>query len=407
MTRRWCGALLAGLVAALIGCASQPEVTAPGPTRDIRLPIRVAVLPFYLDVKPPADPLQRLATQILREQFFNRFSALGYLDLDLAEVDRRLKGANILPEQAAVARSPNRLAAILGVDGLIVGRVKEVSTFKGGVYTDARLGGTIKLISSDGAIVWEAEHTESRKGGLILRGGELLRAIGDLQSQFKDERHVTYLKLAEEFSRKVVATVPQPARNVAESVAPPRIRRVSVQVETKRVLQAGDLIRVVVEGDTEMTGTMNLGLWRSGLPLVEGSRGRYEGAYTIQAGDSASAVPVMVRLTDAFGLSATSQAAGMALTVDAAPPPPPEEVVAEAIAGQGVVVRWRVGAEASGVALYRSCPPGGELILMARITDGASFTDRSGLASAGSCSYQAATYDAHRNLSYPVVAKWR
>ena len=116
---------------------------------------------------------------------------------------------------------------------------------------------------------------------------------------------------------------------------------------------------------------------------------------------------VAVRLTDAFGLSATSQAAGMALTVDAAPPPPPEEVVAEAIAGQGVVVRWRVGAEASGVALYRSCPPGGELILMARITDGASFTDRSGLASAGSCSYQLATYDAHRNLSYPVVARWR
>ncbi len=87
--------------------------------------------------------------------------------------------------------------------------------------------------------------------------------------------------------------------------------------------------------------------------------------------------------------------------------PPPEEVVAEAIAGQGVVVRWRAGADVSGVALYRSCPPGGELILMAHITDGASFTDRSGLASAGSCSYELATYDAHRNLSYPVVARWR
>ncbi|MFQ5892879.1 MAG: hypothetical protein ACE5H5_01055, partial [Nitrospinota bacterium] len=173
MRGRWWGGFVAGLVVAMTGCAgaAKPEATVQKGTP---LPARVAVLPFALDVKPPVDPFQHWAAEILREQFYNRFAALGYLDLDLVEVDRRLQGAHIPPEEAALARDPKRLATILGVDGLVVGRVHEVSTFKGVLVTDARLGGTIKLISLEGSTLWESEHTESLQGGLLLRAGELL-----------------------------------------------------------------------------------------------------------------------------------------------------------------------------------------------------------------------------------------
>lgn len=395
------------LLALTAGCAGlrKPDVTKP--KQAVRLPTRVAVLPFYLDVKPPVDPLQLRATEILREQFFNRFASLSYLDLDMAEVDRRLQAAEIPADQAALAIDPQRLATVLGVDGLVVGRVKDVSTFKGGIITDARLGGSVKLISSLGATVWEAEHTESRQGGLLLRGSELLSALEDLQGQFKDEQHLTYLKLAEEYSRKVVATAPQPELGKSLTFAAPLIKRITVQVDTSKVLQAGDQVRVDIESGPGLSGTLDLGLWRRGTPLVEVSPGRYAGIYTIQAGDVAQAVPVTVRLTDAFGLSATNQVKGLSINVDAAPPPSPEQVVAEAVEGRGVVVNWRGSSEASGYAVYRSCPQGGDLALVANVTDGSSYTDASGPAQASPCSYQVAAFDTHQNLSYPTVAARR
>jgi hypothetical protein len=407
MRRWWAAGLLACLLVALMGFADLDRAAAKKKKKKpARLPVRVAVLPFALKVKRPADPLQIQATRMLREQFFNRFAALSYLDLDIVEVDRRLQAANVSLEEAAKADAPMGLATLLGVDGLVVGRVSKVSTFKGGIITQARLDGTIKLVMSDGEVVWEKDHSESKHGGLLLRGGELVRALEDLGSQFKDERLVTYLKLAEEFSRKVVSEMPEPTREGQDVVAP-KIHRVEAQAETARVIKAGGRVRVAAYGDPGMMGTFDLGGWRTGLPLVEASPGRYVGSYTVQAGDAAQAVAVTVRLADAFGLSSTARVSGPALTVDAAPPPAPERVVAEALPGQGVVVRWRSGPEASGHALYRSCPSGGELTLVARITEGASFTDRAVPHSAALCSYQVVAFDAHENLSYPAVAAWR
>ena len=405
MSRRLGAGILAVLLAALMGCAGlrRPEAKVE---KSVRLPTRVAVLPFYLDVRPPVEPIQRQAAQILREQFFNRFASLSYLDLDLAEVDRRLQAADIPAKSSALALDPQRLATVLGVDGLVVGRVTDVKTFKGGIITDVRLGGILKLITKDGEVVWEGDHIESRQGGLLLRGGELLSALEDISSQFKDERLLAYLKLAEEFSRKVVATVPQPTRSVS-AFAAPSILRVTVQVAPNRVLRAGDRVGVALEGDTGMKGAFDLGPWRTGLPLVEVSPGRYAGSYLVQAGDAAEDVPVSARLTDAFGLSTASSVEGLALQVDAAPPPPPENVVAQAAAASGVEVRWRAVGEAAGFALFRSCPSGGELTLLVRVADGVSYTDRSAPPSAASCTYQVSAYDSQENFSYPAVAQWR
>lgn len=405
MNRSAQAALFACIILIATGCAGlkKPDVTKS--KEAVRLPTRVAVLPFYLDVKPPVDPLQERATDILREQFFNHFASLSYLDLDLAEVDRRLAAAGISADQAALATDPQRLATVLGVDGLIVGRVTDVSIFKGGVITDSRLGGSVKLISSVGTTVWEADHTESRQGGVLLRGSELISALEDLSGQMKDQKHLTYLKLAEEYSRKVVATAPEPDMSKSIAFAAPKIRKVTVQVATGRVLQLGDQVRAEVESDPGLSGTLDLGLWRRGTPLVEVSSGRYVGVYTVQAGDAAQSVPVTVRLSDAFGLSTSSDVQGLTLTVDASPPPSPEGVSAQATAGQGVVVSWQGSSEASGFSVYRSCPPEGGLIQMATVTGGGmSYSDPSG---ANSCTYQVGAFDAHENLSYPTVAVWR
>ncbi|MDA2917633.1 hypothetical protein MYX64_12480, partial [Nitrospinae bacterium AH_259_B05_G02_I21] len=85
MRRWWARGLLACLLVALVGFAGLDRAEArKKKKKTTRLPIRVAVLPFALDVKRPADPIQRQATLMLREQFFSRFAALRYLDLDLA-----------------------------------------------------------------------------------------------------------------------------------------------------------------------------------------------------------------------------------------------------------------------------------------------------------------------------------
>lgn len=399
--------LVSSILLLTAGCADlqKPKVTTP--KQAVKLPTRVAILPFYLDVKPPADPLQQEAVQILREQFFNRFADLSYLDLDLAEVDRRLHAAGISDDEAALATDPQRLATLLGVDGLLVGRISEVSSFRGAIITDARLGGTVKLINSLGQTAWEVEHTESRQGGLLLKGGELVRALEDLQSQYKDDKHLTYLKLSEEFSRKVVSNIKQPDMAQAISFAAPQIKRVTVQVATGRTLQQGDIIQATVESGPGLSGTLDLGFWRRGIPLVEISPGRYVGAYSVKAGDAAQAVPVAVRLSDAFGLAASYEVKDLTLEVDAAPPAPPADVVAEASSGPGVVVRWSQSAGASGFAVYRSCPAGAELELLANVTGGTSYQDPSGDPSAGACSYQVAAFDALKNLSYPTVAERR
>jgi hypothetical protein len=139
---------------------------------------------------------------------------------------------------------------------------------------------------------------------------------------------------------------------------------------------------------------------------VEVSAGLYVGAYTVQVGDEARELPVLVRLTDAFGLSSQSRLKDVTLSIDASPPPPPEDVVARKASGQGIVVTWKAGPDAAGFVLYRSCPEDSELVELARLPRAQSYTDALLEPPSQPCTYQVSAFDEAKNLSYPAVARW-
>ena len=83
-------------------------------------PAKVAVLPFTAaeDISDDTQP-----HVIFRKVFFNHFSYLGFSDLALEEVDRRLAVAGLAPTKPEEKPDIEKLRSALGVDAVVTGHV--------------------------------------------------------------------------------------------------------------------------------------------------------------------------------------------------------------------------------------------------------------------------------------------
>jgi hypothetical protein len=265
----------------IASCALKEMITGP-PSPDIieeeQLPHKVAILPF---VNRTSDPE---AAAIVRKMFYNFFSSLNYLDVELTLIDDSLVRAGLYDKiVAGETVSPQNLGQLLGVDAVVFGEVLSLGKIFALVYSDNQAGLKARIVRCNtGQVTWEVEHTVHLEEGDVPFT-PLGLAATVLKTAISHQR-ATHLKAASELCMQVVATIPNPP---AATEPPPKIQTL-VHNGAGKLLRPGEYLKVALIGDPGQTASWGIPPLRENLPMKEKEPGVYIGAYRIKSHDKLS-----------------------------------------------------------------------------------------------------------------------
>ena len=259
-------------------------------------PRTVAILPFTL-ARPTPEGVS--VHRVFRKCFFNYFSYLGYLDMPLENVDKKLQAAGMKKFKKVLKLSPERLREILGADAVIKGRVLDTSNFTGGIHAETSIKAKIEMMDlRTGEILWETDHTERTYSGILSP-----TIVEIIQDQVENAKvHQALFKTAEMFSIGVIKEIPDPAEIWQEVVRLPKIISIETNLKPNQKLQPKDRIYVNLKGDPGLRGTFGIGNWKSNIPLREINPGMYSGSYIVQETDEISSALIIGTLRNSKGL---------------------------------------------------------------------------------------------------------
>lgn len=252
---------------------SEPPV--PDVLKEDLLPRNVAILPFVNRTSNPE------AATIVRKMFYNFFSSLNYRDFETSLVDSELKEKSLYRRIAAGENvSSHYVGQFLGTDAVIYGEVLSLGKAYALLYSDNQAGLRARMVScATGEIIWELEHSiHLREGDVPLSLTGLATAVVKTAISHKK---ATYMKSAAELCMQMVATIPNPVE-IVES--PPRIQAL-VHNGAARMLQPGNILKVVMIGDKGLSAGWSIPPLIKQLPMKEKEAGVYVGAYRIRSED--------------------------------------------------------------------------------------------------------------------------
>jgi hypothetical protein len=197
------------IVVVLTGCGTT-KINVHRNVDDNNYPLSVAILPFSVNKEIAIEEQPHI---IFRDVFFLYFSYLGYTDMALENVDKKLlaTGLSLLNEEGLVkTHLYSRLKEILGVDAIIMGHISDATNMTGGLHAQTTMSVKLKMIDlRHETPLWDAELTEMSYAGVASP------TIIDIIKDQIDNANVqqAYYRLAESLSIKVVNEIPDPASN--------------------------------------------------------------------------------------------------------------------------------------------------------------------------------------------------
>lgn len=282
-------------------------------------PKTVAIIPFKYTRKGGANfeigsavsreikpSIEQTGCVILRKVFYKYFSTLSYTDIDPSYIDAVLVEHGIKNIGQLYDIPHKKIGALLGADAIITGELENVGNLTAGIYSHTVLSGKISMYSvKTGNLLWSINHYESEKGGVIYKSGQVLDLIESQIQNVKLERSFT--KVAEEFSRKAVNSIPDNEHKTAETQNTPQISSAVIEnIGLKQnILLPGDKITVTMNGTPGLQATFDIGIWKSNIPMKEISAGKYQGTYWIQYGDQTSHQAIAVKLKNRFNIASS------------------------------------------------------------------------------------------------------
>lgn len=259
-------------------------------------PVRVAVLPFDLDSLKNKD--QEIAS-IFRKIFYGHFSYLGYIDINIDEVDQVLADNMLTSTEDIYLQSYDSLGEMLGADALIYCTIRKVSNVTAGIYAETSIEAELKMVDTrTGSLIWEATSKEIEING-ILSPSSLITMI---QKQIDNsKKREALIKIAEKFSKKVVKTIPDPASLMAENIKLPEIYTLKANINNKTADKAF-ILEVYLKGEAAMEASFDIGDWKTNIPMQEQSPGKYIGYYVVRNEDYLKKALIIGKLENSNGL---------------------------------------------------------------------------------------------------------
>ena len=166
-------------------------------------PKSIAILPFGNQTES-AD-----INEIVRTNLYSHLSTQPYKDIELHEVDRKLRRYHMKAYEKLTDKSAKRLGRILHCDAVVVGEVTEFQRIYAGIYSQLAVGASITVWDTrTGEKIWSDTHvTRNHEGGIPL-------AITDLAMiGFRSGMNLTEsekIKTVDELSRHFTRRIPIP-----------------------------------------------------------------------------------------------------------------------------------------------------------------------------------------------------
>ncbi len=261
------------------------------------LPKTVAILPFATAETVVADYPPH---EILREVFFNYFSYLGYTDVPLDDIDRKLHDAGIWLSTASTEPDNAQLRDVLGVDAVIRGVILEANNVTAGIHAETSIRAKIEMVDlRNDTLLWEAEHTEIAYAGIASP-----TLVDIIQEQVENVKvQEAYYKSAEAFSIKVLKEVPDPAPMRAGDIRLPVIQSIETNIKAAQIFGKGDRVYVSLRGQPGLSASFDIGNWKTSIPMKEVSPGVYTGSYQVKKGDQVQNALIIGTLKNDKGLA--------------------------------------------------------------------------------------------------------
>lgn len=278
------------------GCSSiQTKVADDFQLKNI--PVRVAVLPFDLS---PIYKDEKETALIFRKVFYNYFSYLGYIDLDINDIDKILTENELNSTEEIYLLSPEKLGELLDVDALIYCTINRTSNITTGLYAETSIEAELKMVDTrTGSAVWEANSKEIDRNG-ILEPASLVTLIQKQIDNSKKQEAIA--KVAEKCSNKIVQTIPNPASFIEEKVYLPEIFSLQTNINNNNFAGKGFLLEVYLDGEKGMKASFDIGNWKNDIPMQEENPGKYFGHYVVEDKDYIQKALVIGKLEDSNGL---------------------------------------------------------------------------------------------------------
>jgi hypothetical protein len=309
---------------------------------DEKLPRQVAILPFVNGTDEPE------IDKLVRRTFANHFAAKNYQDLKLPVVDEKLVQFEKASGKKAAEASPRELAAALGCDGLIYGRVIDYKRVYAAVYSQFGVETEIWMVNAKtGKEVFRIKkEVRYHEGGIPTSP---LSIVVTVVSTAMNLRDIQKVRLVNELSYKLTEQVPGPKSLGAE--ARPAIKEVLTNAAegpfgVRKVIKAG------LEGEPGLVATFDIGTFRKGVPMKEVKPGIYAGDYAVLPGDSVRDMPVTVTLSRPGGYETQWLDGSAYLTIDTTPPPRVTGVKAKGLSDR-VQLQWSGITDVTDLKGYR------------------------------------------------------
>ena len=166
-------------------------------------PKSIAILPF--GNKTEVEDID----DFVRTTFYSHLTPHPYRDIELHEVDNRLKRYNLLNYDKLCKVSVKRLGRILRCDAVLIGEVTEFQRVYAGIYSQMAIGASVSIWDTrTGKKLWSDEHiTRHHEGGIPLAITDLAMISIRSGLNLTDAEKV---KTVDELSRHLVSRVPLP-----------------------------------------------------------------------------------------------------------------------------------------------------------------------------------------------------
>lgn len=280
-----------------IGCGTANVQVYQHIEADTDYPRTVAILPFSYDTDIPEG---KRPHRILRKVFFNFFSYLGYTDLPLDTIDRKI--ASTIKSGVDLNDLSNRqLREMLEADAVIRGHIINATNFTAGIYAETSIKAKLRMIDlRTDEVLWETEHNELNYSSIAMPA--VVDIIKEQIANFEVKE--AYYKVAESFTLKILKKVPDPYSVRQSEVRLPRIGSIETNIHGNSKLQSNDLIYVSMEGEPGLTAHFDIGSFKSHIAMKEVSPGLYTGSYRVKKGDRIDNALIIGCLTSKQGLTA-------------------------------------------------------------------------------------------------------
>lgn len=337
--------------AALAACA--PDVRLDEERLRRASPRTLAVLPFHVVLGPgDRDEDGQLARRAdaVRAAVTRRLQLLSYRTLDQEAVDEALARAGLAPY--AHRASYRALAAALGVDAVVRGRVTSLQNVEGAVLFVHTIAADLDLLDlGQGEVLCEVAHTERAIGGFLPESTQAVRAI---MTTVENSTVPGFLRLAERFAEIVVRALPPPPSPPLRGAGALEALRLTASADP---LAPGDLVTVEVRGAPGLEAVADLSLDLRGVHLPEVAPGVYRGAHRVGVGEVGAGRPA-ARLRDRFGEGAWALLTDEPLVFPSRPPAPPVGLARAVDATGAHRLTWRAAPGAAGYRVYALDPRG-------------------------------------------------